>query len=247
MIFLKGIGVICLKECKSSFSSPFVYVLTAIFNGFAGFLFYNYLAAAKTITTGYLTGSVILPLFGVMNFLFLFIGPLLTMGHFAEEKKAGTLDLLFLSNLSDLQIIIGKMLSSLIISSFMIMFTLVLPLILSFSGYNDWGMVISNYIGLFFTVLSTLALGQFCSSFGRNQIISVFISFTLLLFIFLLTMSASITHNEIVGQILRYFSISFHAGMFAKGGIRSFSFIYFFSFVGLFIYMTKISLSSRKW
>ncbi len=247
MIFLKGIGVICMKECRDSFSSPFVYILTAIFNGFVGFLFYNYLAAAKTITTYSLTGSVILPMFGVMNFLFLFIGPLLTMGHFTEEKKCGTLDLLFLSNLSDTQIILGKLISSTLIALFMIAFTLILPVILSFSGYNDWGMVVSNYLGLILTMLSTLALGQFCSSFGRNQIISVFISFTLLLFIFLLTMSASVTHNAIVSQILRYFSISFHAGIFAKGGLRSFSLMYFASFIGLFLYMTKVSLAARKW
>jgi ABC-2 type transport system permease protein len=247
MQFLRGIGVICFKECKDSFNSPFIYIITAIFNGLVGFLFYNYLAAAKTITTNYITANVVLPMFGVMSFLFLFIGPLLTMGHFTEERKAGTLDLLFLSNLTDMQVILGKLLSSALIALFMIAFTFICPVILSFSGYSDWGMVFSNYLGLFFTILSTLALGQFCSSFGKNQIISVFISFTLLLFIFLLTMSASISNDAIVAQILRYFSISFHAGMFAKGGWRSFSFMYFFSFVGLFLYMTKTSLMARKW
>lgn len=137
--FLSGIFILSKKEIKDFFASPLVYILSGVFFLVLGWLFFNYIISAKEITTGTLTNRVLLPVFGNMNFIFLFFAPLITMKLFSEEKKMGTISLLYQSQLSDLQIILGKFLGAFFIILFMISLTFLFPAILHYSGYEDWG------------------------------------------------------------------------------------------------------------
>src|SRR5215510_9056677 len=51
-------------------------------------------------------------LFSLAPFVFVFLVPAITMRSFAEEKKAGTMELLFTKPLSDWDIILGKYFST---------------------------------------------------------------------------------------------------------------------------------------
>ena len=93
MNFLRGIVLTTKKELSDYFGSPLVYILAGLFNAIVGWLFFNYLVDAKNLTLLNLSHSVLIPLFGNINFLFLFLVPLLSMKLFSEEKKFQTLDL----------------------------------------------------------------------------------------------------------------------------------------------------------
>ncbi len=99
------------KELIDIFSAPMIYVLAALFCFIMGWLFFNYLVSSKELSSVNIKDSVIVPIFGNMNFIFIFLSPLLTMRVFAEEKKQFTLDLLLISKLSETEIIIGKFIS----------------------------------------------------------------------------------------------------------------------------------------
>lgn len=235
------------REMKESFSSPLFFILCAIFSAIVGWIFYNYILASKEHTGLTLTQNVLIPLFGVINSLFMFFAPILTMNTFSEEKKSGTLDLLLRSKLSIWKIILGKFLSHMTLITIMLSLSIICPIILMFSGYSDWGIVASAYFGLVLNIGCFVIVGMFSSSITENQIVSVFVSFTIIISILLLNLTANSTNNFIVGQIFSYLNNISHFSFMAKGDIRSYSVVYFCSFIGMFMLFISKSLDSRRW
>ncbi len=246
-MYLKKIGILVKKELGDAFFSPLIYILSGLFCFMMGWLFFNYLLQAKTLTTATMTQAVITPIFGNMNFIFVFLCPLLTMRSFAEERKQSTLDLLLRSELSEMQIILAKFISNLVMVLFMISFTLVFPIILALSGYSDWGVVGSSYLGVLLSIMAYIAVGLFCSSLTDNQIVASLLTFCILLGSMLMVITVNATNNYLLALIVQYMTVPFHYEGFVKGLFRSYSFIYFASFIGFFFLLTLKSLQSRKW
>ncbi|MGZ3788911.1 MAG: ABC transporter permease [Bacteriovorax sp.] len=246
-MFFKKIGILVKKELKDAFFSPLIYVLAGLFCFMMGWLFFNYLLQAKTLTTATMTQAVITPIFGNINFIFIFLCPLLTMRSFAEEKKQSTLDLLLRSELSELQIIIAKFISNVVLVFFMLSFTFVFPIILALSGYSDWGVVGSSYIGVILSIMAYLSVGLFCSSLTDNQIVASLLTFCILLGSMLMVITVNASNNYLLALMVQYLTVPFHYEGFVKGILRSYSFVYFLSYYGFFFLLTLKSLQSRKW
>lgn len=235
------------RELREALSSPLFYILCAIFIGITGWVFYYSVLSSKEYVGSSLTTNVLLPLFGMIGSLFMFLTPLLTMNSFVEEKNSGTLDLLMRSKVGLWNIIFGKYLSHLTQIVIMLILSVMFPLILMFSGYSDWGIVLSAYLGLILNISAYILIGMFASSISGNQIVSGFIAFSMTLGILLLNLAANSSKNFIVGEILSYLNNISHFQYFVSGDIRSFSFVYFASFIGLFMLFINKSLSSRRW
>ena len=247
MTWWRGVGILFRKEVGDSFKSPLIYVLAALYGMIMGWLFFNYLAANQDLTGQTLWQSVLAPAFGNMNFIFLFLAPLITMRLFAEERKGHTLDLLLRSQLGHGQIIAAKFLSSLVTALFPISLTLVFPIILAISGYSNWPVVLSGYGGVVLCVMCYLAVGLFTSSLTENQILASLTAFCILLGVMLMAVTANATHNDLLAQFFYYFSTPSHFESFARGAFQSYDFVYFASFMGFFFYLTHISLDGRNW
>lgn len=245
--YLSGIFSVIKKELKDSFNSPFIYIIGGLFSLLIGWLFFNYVIAAKDLTSLNITNAVLAPVFGNINLFFLFLAPLLTMGLITEERKNHTLELLFLSKLTSMQIVLAKFVAAVISVMFLLFFTLIFPSIIAISGYSDWGIVISTYLGFMFSTMCYLSVGLFASSLTDNQIVAAFLGFSILIFFMLLAVSANATNNWMLAQIAQYFSIAVHFETFVRGEVRSYDVIYFLSFIGFFLWLTKESLESRKW
>lgn len=244
---MQKILILVKKELKDSFLSPLIYILTGLFCFMMGWLFFNYLLQAKNLTSATMTQAVITPIFGNINFIFVFLCPLITMRSFAEERKQATLDLLLRSELSEMQIIIGKFISNMVLVFFMLSFTFIFPLILAFSGYSDWGVVGSSYLGIILSVMAYLSVGLFCSSLTDNQIVASLLTFCILLGSMLMVISANATDNYLLALIIQYMTIPFHYEGFVKGVLRSYSLVYFISYLCFFFLLTLKSLQARKW
>lgn len=247
MNYIKNIGVLVSKELKDNFYSPVVYILSALFCLSMGWLFFNYLYASKELTDHTLTQSVLTPIFGNMNFIFLFLSPILTMKAFTEERKLHTLELLLTSRLDHFQIIMAKLLSNFLLAAFMISLTLVFPIILAMSGYDHWNIVLSSYLGILLSVFCYLSVGLFASSMSDNFVVSALLGFCILLGIMLLSLTGNATENVLLAQMVKYLAVPYHFENFVRGGMRSYNFVYILSFVGFFFYLTHIKLESRRW
>lgn len=247
MMYTKKIVILAKKELKDAFSSPLIYILSGLFSLMMGWLFFNYLLQSKEMTTTTMTQGVIIPIFGNINFIFIFLCPMITMRSFAEEKKQHTLDLLLRSELTEMQIILGKFISNVLMVFFMLSLTFLFPVILAFSGYSDWGVVGASYLGIGLSVMAYTSVGLFCSSLTDNQIVASLLTFCILLGSMLLVITVNATNNYLFALMIQYLTIPFHYEGFTRGLLRSYSFVYFISFLAFFFLLTLKSLQSRKW
>lgn len=169
------------------------------------------------------------------------------MRSFAEEKKQHTLDLLLRSELSEMDIILGKFISNVCLVLFMLSLTFLFPLILSFSGYSDWGVVWSSYLGIILSLMAYTVVGLFCSSLTDNQIVASLMTFCILLGSMLMVISINATNNYLMALMIQYLTIPFHYEGLTRGVIKSYSLLYFLSYYAFFFLLTLKSLQSRKW
>jgi ABC-2 type transport system permease protein len=236
-----------IKELRDAFATPLVYVVGALFSLLTGWLFYNYLLSSQEWTTTSIQQAVVTPLFGNMNFLLLFLAPLLTMRQFAEERKTGTLELLLLTDLGHAQIILAKFLSALMTVAFLLLLTVVFPIILHFSGHSNLPVLLSGYAGLFLCGAVYVAVGLFASTMTENQIVAAVLGLCLLLGQMMLVFTSNATENVLVAQMTQYLATPFHYEGMARGAIKSYSLLYFGSSIGFFLYLCHLKLASRDW
>ncbi len=244
---MRAVSILLKKELKENLTSPLYYILCGLFTFSVGVFFYMNLTNSHNLTTITLRDSVLRPIFGNMNLILLFITPILTMRALSSERRDGTLDILLLSKLTQFQIILSKFLSNLILIIFMLVPTLIFPIILSFSGLDDWALVFSNYFGLILTIACYVAIGIFASGLTENPVIAAVITFFFLIGMIILVMVGASTHNMIINSMFQYLSTPFHFEGFSRGMIKSYSLIYYMSFIGLFLYLGNTTLEKRKW
>ncbi len=191
-------------------------------------------------------------LFLLSPFVFLFLIPAITMRSFADERKSGTLELLMTQPLTDLQVILAKYLSGVVL----VIFSLLPTLIFFFSVYKlglppgnlDIGGMWGSYIGLIFLGASFVAIGIFASSISDNQVVSFIIAVFLCAFFY---MGFELIYTFILsgktGLMVQSLGINAHYSSISRGVIDTRDLIYFLSITGFFILLTKLSLESRKW
>lgn len=190
--------------------------------------------------------------FMLAPFVFLFLIPAISMRLFAEEKKTGTIELLFTRPLSDWQIIGAKYFAGIslviiaLIPSLVYVFTVYwfsFPL-----GNFDLGIVWGSYIGLLFLASAFVAIGLFSSAITDNQIIAFVIGITLSTFAYI--GFDTIYSLDLFGNFdlfVQSLGIQAHYSSIRRGVIDVRDLIYFISLTGLFLLFTHTLLSRRKW
>ncbi|HQT22465.1 MAG: gliding motility-associated ABC transporter permease subunit GldF [Sphingobacteriales bacterium 17-39-43] len=236
------------KEISGFFSSLAAYISMAVFLLVTG-LFLWVFPDSSILDYGY---AGLDSFFNIAPYMFMFLIPAVTMRSLAEEKKDGTFELLATRPLSDWHIVLGKFLASLLI----VVLTLVPTLIYYISVYQlgiskgniDTGAVIGSYLGLILLGGAFTSIGLFTSSFGKNQIIA----FTLSVFLCFITFSAFDSISKLIAfqafeSNLISLGINQHYQSISRGVVDSRDFIYFLSFAGLFLLLTRTVLGARKW
>ncbi len=254
---IKNSWVICQKELRSYFYSPIAYVVITIFVVIAGYFFQNILGSYVQLSmyamrepelTQYLnfTDGIFGPLFGNLTVILLLMMPLLTMRLLAEEKRAGTFELLLTYPLRDIETVLGKFFAGVLVLSLMLALTAAYPLYLSFLGPIEVGALLTNYLGLLLMGSAFIAFGLLASALTSNQIIAAVISFGALLIFWLIGFPAY-GQDPALGGILRHLSLLQHFENFAKGVIASQDVIYYLNFTFFCLFLTLRALESNKW
>ena len=195
------------KELLVYFKSPIAYIVLIITISVFNTFFFTIIDQNKE--------STLRDIFLVMEFLFMFIIPLLTMKVFSEEKFSGTIEFLMTTPTSNTQIVLGKYIGSVLFFTAIIIFTFVYYLIIEIFGAPDRLEVFTGYLGIWLEGAFFIAVGVLTSSWTRNQIVSAITSYVIL---FLLYFSMI---------YVRYCSLFKHIGTFEEFCPRiSFSFGY---------------------
>ena len=246
------------KELRLYFTSPVAYVLLTIFLLIAGYFFYSIFAfftrasmqAAMNPQMGRdlnVTESVLRPLFANLSVILLLLMPLLTMRLFAEERRAGTIELLLTYPVRDGAVLVGKYLAAFTVYVVMIAGTLLYPLLLVIvRATPEWGPLATGYLGLLLMGAMFLAVGVFASSLTENQIVAAIVTFGLLLMFWIIGWTAEIVGGPL-GTVLTHLSILEHNDTFAKGVLDTKDIIYYINFTALALFLTLRSLEARRW
>ena len=132
---MKPVWTIARREMAATFDSPIAYIAGAVFLVATGILFFfgvgggdDYFAARE---------ATLRPLFDYAPWVLAVILPAVTMRLVAEEKKSGTLELLVTLPVTDLQIILGKLLGATGFLLVALALTLVLPAMVLTVGNPD--------------------------------------------------------------------------------------------------------------
>ena len=238
-----------LKEIRSFLTSITGYVVVLVFLITTGLFLWFFPSDFNILDYGYanLDG-----LFIVAPIVFLFLVPAVTMRSFSEEKKSGTIELLFTCPLSDLQIILAKFFASVTL----VIIAIIPTLVYFFSVYQlgfpignlDIGSIWGSYIGLIFLGAAFASIGVFASSVTDNQVISFI--FAIVISAFLYLGFEFIYSLDLFGNIdlfIRSLGISAHYSSISRGVVDTRDVIYFLSVITLFISLTNFSLSKRSW
>jgi ABC-2 type transport system permease protein len=166
----------------------------------------------------------------------------------ADERRMGTIELLFTAPLHDWQIVIGKYLGALIL--YLTMF--VLPtvyyfVILRVFGQPEIGPTLTGYLGVFLLGASFLAVGVFTSSLTQNQIIAWLGGFAILILMWIADALGSWAGYGAVRDTLTYLAITRHYDNFLRGVIELTDLLYPLSLIAVFLFLTTQLLQSRRW
>ncbi len=236
------------KEFSNFLNSLIAYVVIGVFLMAMGLLMWVF-PDTSVLEYGYADMET---LFTLGPYVFIFLVPAVTMKSFAEEKRGGTLELLFTKPLKDWDIILGKFLASFLLVLFALIPTLVYYYTLytlgSPRGNLDTPGIIGSYIGLSMLAAAFAAVGILSSSIASNQIVA-FIAAAFLSFILFSGFDAisSLTLWSSQGLMIKQLGMLFHYESLSRGLIDSRDVIYFLSLIFIILSLTKIIVSSRQW
>ena len=235
------------KEFNAFLNSPVAYVVLGVFLIATG-LFVWVFPDSSVLDYGY---ADLQTLFNLAPWIFLFLIPALTMRTFAEEKKAGTIELLLTRPLTDGQIIGGKYLACLLLA----LLALVPTLLYYYSVYQlgspagniDSAATVGSYLGLALLAAVFAAIGILASALTRDQIIAFLVA---VVGCFLVYSGFDSLASVLQGSSAYYVSqlgIAAHYRDLSKGLVDSRDLIYFFSVVAVALLATRLALRSRNW
>ncbi len=240
---------IFIKELNTFFSSLIGYIVIGVFLlmlGLTMFVFPDF----SLLNYNYATLD---QLFDLGPMIFLFLIPGLTMRTFAEEKQAGTIELLATKPITDWSIVLGKFLASWLLVAIALLPTLLYYYTVyqlgSPKGNLDSGAIAGSYLGLLLLGGVFTAIGIFASSLTVNQIVG-FILGLFLCFLFYWGFDFLSRLPVFIGkwdETVQMIGIDYHYPSISRGVIDSRDIIYFVSVTGVFLAATLTVMDRRRW
>jgi len=254
---MKGFWPVFRKELYGMFMSPIFYVVAFFFLLVSG-VFFNYILAQVSLVSFQVAQHPelgrdisMMELFlrsflWNLSIIMLFITPLLTMRLYAEERKSGTIELLFTYPVTDAGALAGKFAACL--TTFAVLLAATLPGVIAVTlvAAPPWKLVVCGYAGVLLMGCAFLSLGTFASTLTRNQIISAIITFSVLLVLWFIG-EMKTTVSPAMGSFFEYISVSKHFEGLAKGLIDSRDILYYIVFSVFFLFLTLRQMSSYRW
>ncbi len=227
------------KEMRVYFVSPLAYVFLGVFLFLAGLFFY------MGIT---LTGEASLRvMLGNLSVTLLFLLPLLTMKHFAEERRSGTFELMMTAPVPLWALLAGKWAASVALCAILLGGTAIFPMVLAYYGDPDWGVVATSYLGLFLCCFAFVAAGLFSSSLTNEPVAAGLGGVLILLPFWISGAAADMVEAEWARNALRELSFLTHIEPFTRGVIDTAHLAWFGLFTFGFLFLTWRSIESRRW
>ena len=235
------IFVVAHKELKILFGSPLAWVILALAQLVLTWVFLAHLDTFLEIQPQLIrianppgiTESIVAPSFALAAIVLLMTTPLLTARLIAEERRNHTLPFLISAPISITDIVLGKFLGLMIFLSVVIALAAALSLSLLAGGTLDFGLLLSNIIGLLLIAACFASLGLYISCLSAQPAIAGAGTLGTLLGLWVM--------DNVAGDedgITRSFSLLAHYENFNRGIIDTFGLAYFALFILIFLILS---------
>jgi len=166
---MRGFWAVFKRELKSYFTTPIAYVFLVIFLFFSAYL---------TFKQGFfeMRQADMRAFFMNLPLLFVFMVPSTSMRLWAEERKVGSIELLFTLPITITQAVLGKFFAAWLFIAIALVLTFPMVLTVCYLGDPDIGLIITGYLGSWLMAGGFLAIGCFFSAVSKNQVISFVLS-----------------------------------------------------------------------
>lgn len=242
---MRTILTIAKRELAGFFASPVAYVFIVIFlllSGFFTFVVGGFFQRGQANLDAFFSWHV---------WLYLFLVPAVGMRMWSEERRLGTIEILFTLPVTPWQAIIGKFLASLGILAISLVLTFPIIITVNYLGHPDNGVILGGYLGSLLMAAAYLAVTAMTSAMTRNQVISFILSVVICLFLILcgwgpvtnlLVQWASPALVDTVSS----FSIMTHSLAIEKGVVDSRDILYFLSVIVFCLFTTSVILRAHR-
>lgn len=237
------------KEINGFFSSLTGYIAIIFYLLFNSLFMWVFPGEWNVFDSGY---AGLDTLFFLSPWVFLFLVPAVTMRMIAEEKRLGTIELIYSRPISEREIVWGKFLAAVAL----VMLSIIPCLIFYFSVYQlgetpgnlDKGATWGAFIGLFFLAAVYASAGIFASAITDNPVFA-FIFAVLICFILFMGFDsfAYLPGLKKIDEFVIRLGINEHYRSMSRGVIDISDTIYFIAVAAFFNEASRLVLLSRKW
>ncbi len=242
---MEKIAIIFKRELAAYFTTPIAYVFLVIFiflSGIFAFDLGDFFARGQADLVAF---------FNFHPWLYLVLIPALSMRLWAEERRGGTIELLFTLPVTMTQAVLGKYFAAWAFTAIALVLTFPMWLTVNYLGDPDNGVILAAYIGSLLMAGAFLAVGSCVSALTRNQVIAfvlsavVCLAFVMSGFPLMLQFFSSWAPQAIV-DLIASFSFLSHFNSIAKGVIDLRDIIYFVSFIAFWLFANAVLVEWNK-
>lgn len=201
------------RELRAYFTSSIGYIFMGFFLLLSGFFF--------AMTNLFPSNPNYTAVLGSITFIFLIVVPILTMRLMPDDKRQRTDQLLLTSPLSLAGIVLGKYFAAVTVFLMTLLVTVLYPIILSFFGNIAVWEIMGGYIGFMLLGSAFIAIGLFVSSLTENQVVAAVITFSALLFMWIIDWISQGLPTDITSGLIFAAILALGAGVFVYFNTRN--------------------------
>ena len=233
------IFAIVRRELTSYFDHATAYILLVVFLGVNFFFFFQ---------SAYEIGEASLrPMLALLPWLLLFFVPAVCMRSLAEERHAGTLELVLAQPISVGEFLLGKFIGTLTFLLIALAATVGVPIGLAQGADLQSGVIVAQYAGSVLLIAAMVAVGLWASSMTKNQVTAFILGVTVSFALYMIGLEVVVLSlpgwlSVIAGRL----GILGHFENVARGVIDFRDVLYFASLTAAFLSLTYFSLMRER-